>query len=970
MAFRGKKLLTIALILVCSALSFWAGRRGPNWFASMGQKAAPVIDQGEPVRFLFQGTTPSGPVALSLFRLRADRRYEAAREQTFPPSGPVEWRLPPGRYWLLGRAPGASRFSDAFEVRSSGRVLERIIELSPPSALTVEVRVRAPDDGLEALPGATVVVERAPHSEALAPMFVGAPFGGLTNAGGQARFSLLPPPPYRVRVFARGYEPYDAEVTADQLVVLRPVHVLRVRVKSRGQPVPGSIVELSGLMSWPVRRVETDAQGVVELLGLKAGRYAIFAEASELIGGPAMVELSSGVGIEEVTIDLSPGLSVTIRCKDQKGVPIQGAHVSFQPGSPYDVPRYGETDGDGSVRLGPLRREDGTVFVSAPGFVSRAVMVSDEREIDVELLRGGTVVGRVVDSTGMPISGATLRIYGTDEFGQAILHAEDPGCARDSHFSWALGQSSVLLPAGELGVMLGPVPAIPLIGRRDPGPCPTAASPRHDELITDKDGRFAAYGVAPGTIVALAEHEAYLTGRSAETALQSEGSATVSITLGEAEELIGRVLDFRDFPVEGAVVRVLGRGNVREVRTHIDGTFRVAVAHADLTLRVFPRERPLVAALEERVMKERAPGELTFRLPRPREATHIRVRDEEGHDIELAQVKLRSLEPSEPVTETRFTDARGEVEIKGVRGLEARLSVSSPSFAPLEITRSLGDELNLTLARGLRAEGRVTSVRGRAPAPSAQVRLACGSESFSTVSRETGEYVFPDARRGKCTLSAHHESLGSARIEVEIQKTEYGRAFALPDLDLLAPVEYSGRVEDARGEPVPGALVSAVPLPPYLPRESALLPEPLAIADERGEFTLGLSPGQTSRLYAVLPARASGASGNVRVEGSPEPVSIVLRDEAPAPLDLVATILVGLEEKSAGLVVSALLPRDPETKNLRVGDVLLEIDREKPRDLADARELLSGAVGSEVRLLVERSGRNLDVTARREAFRR
>src|SRR5690606_1803273 len=143
-------------------------------------------------------------------------------------------------------------------------------------------------------------------------------------------------------------------------------------------------------------------------------------------------------------------------------------------------------------------------------------------------------------------------------------------------------------------------------------------------------------------------------------------------------------------------------------------------------------------------------------------------------------------------------------------------------------------ELRFVLKRAVRVEGRITSVRGRAPAPDARLTLRCGSESATAVTSETGEYVFAAAPRGKCVLSAYHESLGSGELAVEIQRTHHGRAFALPDLDLVAPEETSGRVTNARGEPVSDAIVSAVPLPPYLPRDSSLLPEPLARTGEQG----------------------------------------------------------------------------------------------------------------------------------------
>lgn len=973
-----KKLTSFALWAIFCGLLFWVGRMAPGWF-SPGQSRPVVQEVTCQLRWVVRGALPGGPLSLSYFRVASDGRYEAPIQTKVPvpPSESAEWSesakwdieqsLPPGRYWMVGRGPGIARVSAPFELVDCDAPLARKIELTVASELTLEVKVRQEDESLAPLPKATVLVESAaPSGGGVRRLEV--PFGALTDEAGRATFRELPEPPYRVRVYARGYEPYEAELMSDSLVVLRPVHVLRVKVTDSGAGVPGSIVEVSGLSTWPPRRVETQASGAVEILGLKAGRYALYGEHGERIGGPVMVEVPPGVGITEAEVQLGPGVMVGVLCQEENGSAVVGAHLAFQPGSPYDASRYGESDGEGRARLGPLRRAEGMLSVSAPGFVAQTVEVRDQTEVVVSLVRGGTVVGRVLDERGMPISGAVVRIGGRDEKGQSIVHGFDRGCARDSHFSWALAQSSLIVPAGELGVMMGPVPPIPLFGLRESGPCPTAASPQADSLVTDKDGRFAAFGVAPGTVVAVAEHENYISGRSVEGRLASEGSLELEIRLGEAQVLIGRVLDDRDFPVPDATVRVLGRGHVREARTERDGTFRVPAILEALTLRIFTRERPLVPALEERIPKERPSGELVFRLPKPREASELVLVDEEGHAVELAQVKLTSLIASEPTVETRFTDASGRVTVNGVRGLKARINVSRSGFAELEETRELGAEHRFVLERAVRVEGRVTSVRGRAPAPETRLTLRCGSESQAAVTNETGEYVFPAAPRGKCVLSAYHETLGSAELSAEIQKTYHGRAFVLPDLDLVAPEERTGRVTNAQGEPVRDAIVSAVPLPPYLPRDASLLPEPLTRTDERGEFRLSLSPGRTQTLYAVLPGQASGSGAlSTRTE---QPIEIVLSQEDLAPAELPATVLVGLEARQGRILLTAVLPKDRETQGLRVGDVLVEIDRETPRDLKDARALLSGAAGSEVRLLVERQGQTLDLTARREAYAR
>src|SRR5690606_15194535 len=112
-------------------------------------------------------------------------------------------------------APGASRVSRTLLLQDTH---ELTLELQP--ALQLEGTVV--DDERQPIPQATVLVS---DDDPL-------PFGALTPENGVALFDRLGSGPYRVRVFARGYEAADrVEVDENLTVVLRKLGGLDIVVR-------------------------------------------------------------------------------------------------------------------------------------------------------------------------------------------------------------------------------------------------------------------------------------------------------------------------------------------------------------------------------------------------------------------------------------------------------------------------------------------------------------------------------------------------------------------------------------------------------------------------------------------------------------------------------------------------------------------------------------------------------------------
>src|SRR5262249_46224165 len=129
-------------------------------------------------------------------------------------------------------------------------------------------------------------------------------------------------------------------------------------------------------------------------------------------------------------------------------------------------PIHGRTDSKGVVVLGPIATGPALVSAYAEGFVPRsAVPVGDEdTEVRVSLLRGGALIGEVVDDRGFPVGGATIEVVGVDIEGMPIDETSAFVELRENQFEHALPGPLPLLPIGELGVMPGPIPGLPREG--------------------------------------------------------------------------------------------------------------------------------------------------------------------------------------------------------------------------------------------------------------------------------------------------------------------------------------------------------------------------------------------------------------------------------------------------------------------------------------------------------------------------
>lgn len=864
--------------------------------------------------------------------------------------------LEEGTYWIIARAAGFARVSERVELHAA---LEKEIPFVPASSLDVEVFAQKEEEQVP-LPDATVLVGEAEQL----------PLGAATDKKGRVRFQVAAGP-QRVRIFAPGYEPYEGVAEREFVVRLRPASILRVTVTKQGVVQPDAQVFIAGATLWPARVVVTGDKGFIDISGLKPGRYALYAEKGASVSEvEADVEVFARAGRLEVTLEMRPGEFVPVKVVARESdKPVEGGRVTWSSVGVGQFSRHEFTDGKGIARLGPLTRLDGVLSVRAEGFVPRVVSVEGRDEWEdgsefqvIRLERSATIEGRVLDPEGFPVAGATIEIAGTDMYSMpvSVTHLRDE--ISDAHFDWAEDLANVLIPAGELGVMLGPVPPIPL------SDVPVSEGRR---LTTNEKGYFVARDVPPGELVVLARHPAFMDGRSDVLKVGPGEHKKTEVVLGRGEPLRGRVLDHQDFPVRNARVQVSARGFDRRVTAEEDGTFHLEAAPAEVTLRVGRIERPLQVLLASQVKKKDRDTEILLKLPAPRDPAQVTVSDRAGEPVPLAQVTIVSLDRAVPFKNTRFTNDEGEVVFEEAAGLRSRLEVAAPGYVTWVQEKALKKENTLTLVTALSAGGRVTAVRGRRAASLAVVVFKGGGVTRSVVADELGEYRLTGLPPGPGELSGRHEEYGSGKIRVQIQADPSDREIVLPDLDLSPHVEVTGVVVDEGGNPVAGAQIAGDRIGPYLAVGGNL--DVLAQSDEAGQFRVEVAREEPLHLYAATLGRLFGFSDPISV-GDRDRVGaarIILDRSDKLPPDEQGTVLVALEESSSGVALySVSAGSQAERAGLKMDDVLLEVDGVRPQNVTDARELLSGLPGSDLRVLIERDGRRMELLTAREAFRR
>ena len=886
--------------------------------------------------------------------------------------------LPPGPAWVLVDAPGFARASVAVILESGSKELRVLLE--PARALKIHVE----DDSHAPIEAATVLVSAG---DAL-------PFGALTDREGNAVIERLGAGPYAVRAAARGYEEESRQgVSADVTLSLRRASGIDVAVvNDAGDAVPGATVFIAGSGLWPARSVIMGADGRARIPGLAAGAYDLKAQSGVLVSRTEIGARVERGEIRSVTLTVLPGRVVPILVTDGEGdhpVVVPDADVLLVEGGVSSFPLQGRTDRFGRVSLGPIAQGSVMATARAEGFVSRATVAVPEEvktEVRIPLLRGATLKGTVVDADDRPVEGAAIEVVGTDVDGMPVALTPLSSEFQRVHFEWALSGPQPLIPAGELGVVPGPIPPIPG-APGEPLPVRPTLPTLGPELsreswITSRTGSFRANPVPPGRVRVLVRHPAFVEGASDMVTTVPGATAEVRVVLGSGGSIAGKVVDERGNWIAKARVRATAvQGTLDRTATSADdGSFAFKALPADVVLALSRPEDPFREVLRTQVkVVNGKEAEVTLTLPPAREALVVAISNDSNVPVKSAQVNALSLDPEHPLRATEFSNEEGRVTFTDAVGLPLRLVIDAPGFARL--VRQLdaaGPRLDVVLAASVIVEGRITAVRGRTDVNFATVELSAQGNRRVAITDGLGRFRFADVTPGKVHLTASHPDYAPGEADVTVVATgRADRPFEAPVIDLEEAGSIAGKVIDAAGNAVAGARVGTGVLPAFVP-VGTLVPGSVTTSQD-GSFRLErLRPGKVDvEAFAAGAGRGRRAGVEVIAGRSTDGITLqldpALDQTDPTATGGVAVTLDGARSAPAlqGIQVAQVAQgSEAERSGLAVGDLVLAIDRASPASVSDAIRRLSGPDGSDVIVEVQRGSERTSLRIRRERVRR
>ncbi len=448
-----------------------------------------------------------------------------------------------------------------------------------------------------------------------------------TGADGRFRIADLPRG-MRVGLMAVHPEHTSAEMVGVEVPTAQPVRLrltrprsLEGRVKDRqGEPVSGARLFFSESAGSPLgggwdgraSKGTTDAEGRFVLSGLKPGTayVTVMASGYRTRAGQAVQVPEEGQA-PPVEITLDPGTSLEGTVRDSRGNPLPRAYVHVQGPDPNSFRMAVPTDEAGHYEVGDL--EPGPLEVQASLHNGPSTRVAWEirpgrNRLDLKLSEGNEVSGRIVDSQGSPVPGASLTLHAVVGEGGTSMFRPQMGAISSADGSFVLqgvsdgeyrltGSRQGFAPATIPGVQVAGAPVSGLELRLGPGAVirgrllgldPTVASrvtvmahsaEAYLHGVVDSSGSYRIQDVAPGEWNVAAHSNAADMVTARVEVSPGEQEVVQDLEFSSGFTLTGRVLLDR-VPIPRAQVLISstnpekpGGGGHRE--TAHDGTFRL-----------------------------------------------------------------------------------------------------------------------------------------------------------------------------------------------------------------------------------------------------------------------------------------------------------------------------------------------------------------------------------------------------------
>lgn len=741
----------------------------------------------------------------------------------------------------------------------------RVFPPPPPEGDAVLAGRVVGNDG-SGIADVTVTVERdvafdsAAGRAAARDAGVPVPRSAFTDADGAFRIPGLARAMYRLRIEGPGVVAAELRrvVAPDEALNVAAARLVSIAgvVTDEGTRVEGATVEIGGVgLAEPVT-VATGADGRFTVEALPEGTYALTAWR----GARAAPVLSLGrfgpPPWPDVALALAPAALVGGRVLDaQTSLPVEGARLALIPEAAGGAPRTAESDVGGDFAIEGVAAGSWTLEADAPGYLPAKpypveATAGMNTAILVVLVRGGVVAGRVVDPSGVPIRGARVELGGELAGGKRTTISAVTRGRRLGRTGAASGPPSArLIPVGELGVLVGPIPYPP-----PPGATVAQASPDAPlvELpvagfVTDDDGRFRIDAVPSGSYVVTASHPEFAAGEGTPVDLRRASDQTgVVVTLRRGVTLVGRVTDGGGIPILGA--EVSARVDARLVATAFsdgDGRYSLPRLTGRVAVKAFSKGYGAAeVVLQIRPEDDGREAVQDFTLGAAGEVVSGVIFDHLRRGLPGATVQVRD---GDALVARATTDAHGRFTLRGLTAGSHRVEVKHPEYAPLSVaTTAPDDRFEVTLEPAGGIEGRV--VDGHSGGPMLTFTIKARGPGGATVSSafEKGDFALRSLAPGRWALTVEAPRYATRVVTVDVPAARDPGRPSVEDvrIELVQGAVAAGAVYDERGDPASGATVQC-----GLVR---------ATTDRYGRFRLtGVEPGDVT-IRVTHPTQGTG----------------------------------------------------------------------------------------------------------------
>ncbi len=559
------------------------------------------------------------------------------------------------------------------------------------------------------------------------------PIEGVSDKHGRATLGPIARGDAAISVRAEGFVQKTAVKVPDPpppelKVALVRGGVLTGRVRdARGFPVDGATVRVVG--------TDIDGMPIDEDPRRTPFREAHF---TAMLAGPTPLVAAGELGVVPGPVPPIP-----------RGPPVG---LPFASGAPNESVEPWITGRDGTFRAAPIPPGRARALVEHPEYVEAAsalVVITPDKEAHVEviLLRGAILEGRVVDRRGRSIAGAQVTILATRGSLERMTRTASDGtfafAAVPDTLTLLVSRGEDVLEAAtrlELGVPEGgrktvevvlsdprpPLPVLVMADRRTPI---DAAQVSATSLDANEGLRATAFTNARGEANLEGAQglplrvEVKAPGRASKIVVTTSETTSLTVELGTAERLSGEIWKNRRETIEGAEVLLQTETGTRRGRTDSVGVFSIddlAAGPAHLRVRA-----PGYAPLERAVAIESRGGRATElgRLELAEEGViEGVVVDGRGDPVAGARVGKDSVPTYLPVGATpsgmALTDAKGQFRL----GELAAGNVTLEAYAP-DVGRARVGGVRVTSGR---TTDRVRIVLGRADETSSEPLAAGG----------------------------------------------------------------------------------------------------------------------------------------------------------------------------------------------------------------------------------------------------